>query len=44
MNLFVLFGRPPSTMDAVWPLFMTADEQLVKNTSSSTIKLITQLF
>ena len=31
-------------MDAVWPPFLTACERFVKNTSSSRIKLIKQLF
>jgi len=40
MNLFVLFGRPTSMMDAVRPPFAMAGEQFVENTSRSTIKII----
>ena len=39
INLIVLFGRPPSTMDAVWHPFLTAGERFIENTSSCRIKL-----
>ena len=44
IRLFVLFGRPPSTMDAVSASILAAGKRFVENKMSCRIKLIFLIF